>query len=413
MPRFCDCRYFAQTRDATRKLGVRSGSENQDGTVEMNVDSKTRVITGNEACAEGAVVAGMRFYAGYPITPSSEIAEILSYELPRRGGVFIQMEDEIASMGAIIGASLTGAKSMTATSGPGFSLMQENIGYAAMAEVPCVIVNVMRGGPSTGLPTLPSQGDVMQARWGTHGDHPIIVLAPFSVAETYEMTIRAFNLAEQFRTPVILLLDEIIGHVNEKVRLPEKSAIKIIDRIKPNNSPQDYLPYQHTGSGVPPMANFGEGYRYHVTGLAHDETGFPTNSSEEIEKLLDRLHKKIDRKRDEIVEVETYLMDDARIGIVSYGSSGRSSRSAVRLAREAGIKAGLLRLKTIWPFADKEIKKLGSGIRHWIVPELNLGQIAHEVEWATGSRVPVTKINRVDGNPISPLDIVEIIKRVN
>jgi 2-oxoglutarate ferredoxin oxidoreductase subunit alpha len=379
----------------------------------MNANSKTRVITGNEACAEGALVAGMRFFAGYPITPSSEIAEILSYELPRHGGVFIQMEDELASIGAIIGASLTGTKSMTATSGPGFSLMQENIGYAAMAEVPCVIVNVMRGGPSTGLPTLPSQGDVMQARWGTHGDHPIIALAPFSVREAYDLTIRAFNLAEQFRTPVILLLDEIIGHVNEKVLLPEKSSIKIVNRIKPHNIPKDYLPYQHTESAVPPMANFGEGYRYHVTGLAHDETGFPTNSSDEIEKLMERLHKKIDRCRDEIVEVETYMMDDAQVGILSYGSSARSSRSAVRLARESGIKAGLLRLKTIWPFAEKEIKEIGNGIKHWIVPELNLGQIAHEVEWATNRSVPLTRINRVDGNPISPLDIVDIIKRVN
>ncbi len=376
----------------------------------MAKEEKIRVITGNEACAEGALAAGLMFYAGYPITPSSEIAEVLAEELPKRGGVFIQMEDEIASMGAIVGASLAGAKSMTATSGPGFSLMQENIGFAAMAEVPCVVVNVMRGGPSTGLPTLPSQGDVMQARWGTHGDHPIIALAPFSVAETFELTVRSFNLSEKFRMPVILLMDEIIGHVNEKVTLPDAADIEVVNRTLPNEPPESYLPYRHTPSGIPPMVSFGQGYRYHVTGLAHDETGFPTNNAVEIAKLIDRLHRKIDQHRDEIVEVEYTAMDDAEIGLVAYGSSARAARHALRMAREQGIKVGLIRLKTIWPFADKEIRQFSQQIRKWIVPEMNLGQIAHEVEWAMACSSPVLRVNRVDGDPINPLQILECIK---
>ena len=375
--------------------------------------SNVRVITGNEACAEGALAAGMRFYAGYPITPSSEIAEVLSYLLPKHKGVFIQMEDEIASIGAIIGASLTGIKSMTATSGPGFSLMQENIGFAVMAEVPCVIVNVMRGGPSTGLPTLPSQGDVMQARWGTHGDHQIIALAPFSVRETFELTVRAFNLAEKYRTPVIMLLDEIVGHVNEKVTLPDPDELEIIDRVKPDVDPAKYLPYQHTESKVPPMADFGSGYRFHVTGLAHDETGFPTNNSEEIRKLMFRLNDKIALHRDDIVEVEEYMLDDAEVAIVSYGSTARSVRHAVRLARDFGLKVGMLRLKTIWPFAEKEIRRLAQRVGYILVAELNLGQIAHEVEWAVNGDCPVFKIGRIDGDPINPNQILDKIKELS
>jgi len=378
----------------------------------MAEKTNTRVLTGNEACAEGAIVAGMRFYAGYPITPSSEIAEVLSYELPKHGGVFIQMEDEISSMGAIIGASLAGSKSMTATSGPGFSLMQENLGYACMAEVPCVVVNVQRGGPSTGLPTMPAQSDVMQARWGTHGDHPIIALAPYSVRETFELIIRAFNLSEKYRTPVVFLMDEIIGHVNEKVTMPDFSQIEIINRVKPNVPPEEYLPYQHTESGVPPMVSFGQGYRYHVTGLAHDETGFPTNDPDEISRLMSRLKDKIDNNLDDIVDVEIKDLDDAEIGILSFGSTGRSARHAARLGREAGYKVGTLRLKTIWPFAAKEVKQYTDQVKCWIVPELNQGQIAHEVEWAVQGKVPVYKINRVDGNPINPLEILEKIKEV-
>jgi 2-oxoglutarate ferredoxin oxidoreductase subunit alpha len=372
--------------------------------------ANAKVLTGNESCALGALAAGMRFFAGYPITPSSEIAEVLSVELPRKGGVFIQMEDEIASMGAIIGASLAGTKSLTATSGPGFSLMQENLGYAAMAEIPCVIVNVMRGGPSTGLPTMPSQSDVMQARWGTHGDHPIIALAPFSVRETFDFTIRAFNLSEAYRTPVVLLMDEILGHVNEKMEIPDPSSIQIVNRTRPEKIDENYLPYRHTENGVPPMVSFGEGVRYHVTGLAHDETGFPTNDSNEINRLLNRLNEKLMINRADIVEVDEYELDDAEIGLISFGSSARSTRHAIRLAREEGIRAGMLRLKTIWPFPDQEIREWTKQVKLWIVPELNLGQVAHEVEWAAQGKVPVYKINRIDGNPINPLDILEKIK---
>jgi 2-oxoglutarate ferredoxin oxidoreductase subunit alpha len=375
----------------------------------MTEEKKIQVLTGNEACAEGALAAGMRFYAGYPITPSSEVAEVLAVELPKVGGVFIQMEDEIASIGAIIGGSLAGVKSMTATSGPGFSLMQENIGFAAMAEVPCVVVNVMRGGPSTGLPTLPAQGDVMQARWGTHGDHPIIALAPFSVAETYELTVRAFNLSEKYRTPVILLLDEIIGHVNEKVELTPTEKLTIVNRVVPAEPPGQYKPYRHTESGVPPMIPYGEGYRFHVTGLAHDETGFPTNSGAEIGRLMERLHRKIEQARDEIVEVERFMMEDAEIGIIAYGSTARSARHAVRLAREAGKRVGLLRLRTLWPFADAEIRSYIGQVKTWIVPEMNMGQVAHEVEWALAGSAPVTRLNKVTGDPISPPEIYQII----
>jgi 2-oxoglutarate/2-oxoacid ferredoxin oxidoreductase subunit alpha len=378
----------------------------------MNANNKIRVMTGNEACAEGALAAGLRFYAGYPITPSSEIAEILSEMLPRIGGVFVQMEDEISSMGAIIGASLAGSKSMTATSGPGFSLMQENIGFACMAEVPCVVIDVMRGGPSTGLPTLPSQADVMQARWGTHGDHSIIALAPYTVREVFEMTIRAFNLSEKYRTPVFLLLDEILGHVNEKVQLPSEQEIFVYNREKPSIPPADYLPYRHTDTGVPPMVSFGLGYRYHVTGLAHDETGFPTNNSEEIQKLVRRLNDKIELHADDIIETDSFMFDDAEIGVLAYGSSARASKSAVRMARDAGIKAGLFRLKTLWPFPEKAIQENSRNVRQWIVPEMNLGQIAHEVEWATNRSVPVTKICQVDGNPITPFEILQTIRKV-
>ncbi|MBN1541307.1 2-oxoacid:acceptor oxidoreductase subunit alpha [candidate division KSB1 bacterium] len=379
---------------------------------EKGKSNRVQVLSGNEACALGALAAGMRFYAGYPITPSSEVAEVLSLELPKVGGVFIQMEDEIASIGAIIGASLAGSKSMTATSGPGFSLMQENIGYASMAEVPIVIVNVMRGGPSTGLPTMPAQADIMQARWGTHGDHPVIALAPYSVREAFTLTVRAFNLAESFRTPVVLLMDEILGHVNEKVVLPLPQELEIVDRVRPQVSPQDYLPYAFTKNGVPPMVSFGEGYRYHVTGLAHDESGFPTNQPEKIERLLLRLNGKLEKNRENIVDFQVDDFDDAQVGVISYGSSARAARHAVRLAREAGIKAGLFRLKTIWPFADQEIEAHTKHLKAWIVPEMNLGQIAHEVEWVVGRSIPVHRINRIDGNPINPLEIMAKIKEI-
>ena len=371
-----------------------------------------KVMTGNEACAEGALAAGLRFYAGYPITPSSEIAEVLSAMLPKLGGRFIQMEDEIASMGAIIGASLTGAKSMTATSGPGFSLKQENIGYACMAEVPCVVVNVQRGGPSTGLPTLPQQSDMMQARWGTHGDHPIIALCPQSVRETFDLTVRAFNLAERYRTPVILLLDESVGHISEKVHLPEEGELEVLDRHQPSDPPEDYLPYRLTESDIPEMATFGSGYRFHVTGLCHDETGFPTNDTAEIAKGMARLTRKLDRYRDEIVDVETFALEDAEVGLFAYGSVARSARRAMLMARDKGIKVGLLRPRTIWPFADREVAAMADTVKHIVVPEMNMGQLAHEVEWAVAGRVPVARVNKVDGEMISPMEILARIEEV-
>lgn len=377
--------------------------------METETQQRIRVMTGNEACAEGALAAGLTFYAGYPITPSSEVAEILSYELPKHGGKFIQMEDEIASMGAIIGASLAGAKAMTATSGPGFSLKQENLGYASMAEIPCVIVNVMRGGPSTGLPTLPAQADVMQARWGTHGDHPIIVLVPNSVREVFDLTVRAFNLAEKYRVPVIVLFDEIIGHVNEKLVLPEKHEIEVWNRVKPDVPPEQYLPYQETESDIPPFVSFGEGYRFHVTGLVHDQTGFPTNNSVQIDRLLRRINRKIDRYRDEIIEIDEEKDEGAKIGIFAYGSSSRSARRAMIWAREKGIKIHFIRPKVIWPFPDKEVKAMGQAVDYIIVPELNLGQIAHEVEWAVRCECEVVKINRIDGEPINPQQIFDVI----
>lgn len=378
----------------------------------MSASPQTRMLTGNEACALAALAAGVRFYAGYPITPSSEIAEYLSKLLPLHGGVFIGMEDEIASIGAIIGASLTGTKSMTATSGPGFSLMQENIGYACMTEVPVVVVNVMRGGPSTGLPTLPAQSDVMQARWGTHGDHPIIVLTPYSVGETYELTIRAFNLSEKYRVPVILLLDETLGHVNEKVTLPDPSSIDVFNRIKPNCPPEEFLAYGDTPTAVPAMANIGDGYRHHVTGLFHDETGFQTNDNAEIDRQMRRLCRKIDLGRDDIVEADRFLMDDAEIAVVAIGSAARASRHAIRMAREQGVKVGMLRPRTLWPFIDKEIRSYEGQVKNWIVPEMNLGQIAHEVEWAVQGRAPVHRVNRVDGSLIEPRQVLDKILEV-
>ncbi len=372
-------------------------------------NSTVRMLQGNVACAEGAIAAGCRFFAGYPITPSSEIAEVLAQRLPAEDGAFIQMEDEISAMGAIIGASLAGAKSMTATSGPGFSLKQENIGFAAMAEVPCVIVDVQRGGPSTGLPTNSAQGDIMQARWGTHGDHPIIALTPSSVRETYDMTIRAFNLAEKLRTPVILLTDEIIGHLTEKVEIPDHSSIEIINRKKPDVAPEKYLPYEINATKIPAMANFGDGYRYHVTGLVHDETGFPTNNPDKIQMQLERLNQKIDFYRDEIVDIETVFTDEMDILVISFGSTARSARRAVINARENGIKAGLMRLKTIWPFPDKEIEAIYKTAKKIIVAEMNLGQLAHEVEWATRREKPVIRVNKINGEAITPSDIYKAI----
>ena len=371
------------------------------------------LLQGNEAVVEGALRAGCRFFAGYPITPATEISEILSVKLPARKGTFIQMEDEIASMGAIIGASLAGVKSMTATSGPGFSLMQENLGFAVMAEVPCVVVDVMRGGPSTGLPTLPSQGDVMQARWGTHGDHPVIVLAPSTVGECFDLTVRAFNLSERFRNPVILLLDEVVAHMREKVVLPGEEVVEIVNRPKPKVPPEWYIPYENTPSGVPPMADFGDGYRHHVTGLTHDVRGFPTERPDEIGPFIARLFRKISQHMAEIHSGEFFLTDDAEIAVIAYGSVARSAKRAVREARDLGIKAGLLKLNTLWPFMRAAVDKVLQSARVLVVPEMNMGQISREVKRVNQGRARVIGINKLDGTMITPEEILKPLMEVS
>lgn len=371
------------------------------------------LLQGNEAVAEGALRAGCRFFAGYPITPATEISEVLSVRLPKVDGTFIQMEDEIASLGAVIGASLTGVKSMTATSGPGFSLMQENLGLAIIAEVPCVIVNVMRGGPSTGLPTFPAQGDVMQARWGTHGDHPIIVLSASTVRECYDMTIQAFNLSEKFRTPVILLIDEVVGHMREKMALDDEEKIDIFNRVRPTMPPEWYIPYEDTPSGVSPMANFGEGYRYHVTGLTHDVRGFPTSRPDEIGPFISRLHRKISSHFSEIQIAEFFKTEDAEITIVAYGCVARSAKRAVIEAREKGLKVGLLKLSTIWPFMRTAVEKALQTSKILIVPEMNMGQISREVKRVNRGVARVVTLNKVDGTIITPMEILNRIQEVS
>lgn len=377
------------------------------------VKRKVELMQGNEACVEGAIAAGMTFYSGYPITPSTEIAEISAERLPKIGGKFIQMEDEIAGISAAIGASLSGVKSMTATSGPGFSLKQESIGYAIITETPCVIVNVQRGGPSTGLPTAPAQGDIMQARWGTHGDHSIIALYPYSVKEIYETTIRAFNLAEKYRTPVILLLDEVIGHMREKIVFDEEDKIEIINRKKPSCKPEDFKPYRvNEGDIVPEMAGFGEGYRFHITGLVHSESGFPSGNPKVAEDLINRLINKIENNVDDIVQVDEYLLDDADIAIVSFGATARSAKSAVDALREEGIKVGMFRPITIWPLAEKELIELSKRVDRIIVVEMNMGQYFLEVDRIAGKHTKVEKYGRVNGELITPEEIISFIKEV-
>ncbi len=370
-------------------------------------EHKDLVLHGNEACAMGALAAGMKLFAGYPITPSTEIAEFLSVELPKIGGTFIQMEDEISSMGAIIGASLAGVKSMTATSGPGFSLMQENLGFASMAEIPCVLVNVMRGGPSTGMPTRPSQGDVMQSRWGTHGAHPIIVLSPQSVLECYTLTIHAFNLAEKYRSPVIMLMDGIVGHMWENVQLPEK--IEVIDRPEPTVPPDWYNPYDNLPGGeIVPLVPFGKGYRYHVTGMVHDKSGFPTLVHEEIEQCLDKLIYKIKNNLHDIIRIEEYMLEDADICIVAHGSVARSAREAVNIARSWGIKVGLFRPITLWPFPRFHLENISKRVKLFVVPEMNYGQVYGEVLKSCPKRA--VRVTRVDGELVTPAQIIEKIE---
>ncbi|ADO81875.1 2-oxoacid:acceptor oxidoreductase subunit alpha [Ilyobacter polytropus] len=370
--------------------------------------SKIKFMQGNEACVEGAIAAGMKFFAGYPITPSTEVMEKSAEMLPKVEGKFIQMEDEIAGIAAAIGGSIAGSKSMTATSGPGFSLKMENLGYAVIAEIPLVVVNVQRNGPSTGLPTSPSQGDMMQAKWGTHGDHPVIALSPSTVQECYSLTARAFNLAEKYRMPVLFMLDEVVGHMREKVVLDTTLIEEIVDRAKPAKDDASYLPYGVSGDElVPKMSSFGEGHRYHITGLVHDETGFPTNSTKVADKLMTRLMDKVEKNKDDIIQYEEYMMEDAEYVIFSYGSTARSSKQAVMDLREKGIKAGLFRAITIWPFPEDRIRELAQKSKGILVAEMNLGQMVLEVERIANGSCPVKLMGKGNGEFISPAEIVE------
>jgi 2-oxoglutarate ferredoxin oxidoreductase subunit alpha len=367
-------------------------------------------INGDTACAEGAISAGCRFFAGYPITPATEVAERMSERLPQIGGVFIQMEDEIASMNAVLGASWAGVKAMTATSGPGFSLMMENIGLGVMLETPCVVANVQRAGPSTGLPTLVAQGDMMQARWGSHGHYEIIALVPDSPQEMFDLTVLAFNLSEQYRVPVLLMADEAVGHMSEKVVIPEINSKELVNRPRPKVAPEKYLPYDSRKGLVPPMAVAGEGYRFHVTGLTHDDRGYPVMTAEAQDKLIRRLVDKIRLNIKDITKYEEVKIDDAEVVVVSYGISARIARYAVQKAREEGIKAGLLRLITVWPFADDRIRELASAVKAFLVPEINYGQMVREVERCVAGKAKVRLISHMGGGVHLPETILEAIR---
>jgi 2-oxoglutarate ferredoxin oxidoreductase subunit alpha len=375
------------------------------------MDKKTLFVQGNEACVEGALYAGLDFFAGYPITPSTEIAELLSVRLPQKGGGFIQMEDEIASMCAIIGASLTGLKSMTATSGPGFSLKQEAIGYAVMAEVPCVVVNVMRGGPSTGMPTKVSQADVMQARWGTHGDHAIIALTASNHQDLFAITVEAFNLSETYRTPVILLLDEVIGHMREKLIMPEPGEIALVQRLRTSvKEGTDYHPYLPREDGRLPMSDFGGVHRYNVTGLMHDMWGFPSDNPQVAYGLLRHLVDKIEQHTHVITRTKEFFLDDAETVLISYGSAARSALHVVENRRARGERLGLLELQTLWPFPANAVRERCERAKYVVVVEMNMGQILHEVRKAVHEPDKIFLANRIDGTFISPTDIRNILR---
>jgi 2-oxoglutarate/2-oxoacid ferredoxin oxidoreductase subunit alpha len=369
-------------------------------------------LNGDDACAEGAIAAGCRFFAGYPITPATEIAERMARRLPEVSGIYIQMEDEIASMAAVLGASWGGTRAMTATSGPGFSLMMENIGLGMMMETPCVVVNIMRGGPSTGLPTLVGQGDVMQARWGSHGDYGVIALSPSSPQESFDMTIRAFGLSERFRIPVIVLSDELVGHMSERVVIPPKKEIPRIVRRKPKRGQAEFLPFLGERDLVPPMACAGEGYRLHVTGLTHDEMGYPVITAEAQERLVRRLCDKIRRYTSEILQIEEDGTEDAEIVVVAYGCSARSAREAIEITRAQGVRVGFLRLCTLWPFPEDRIRELAArGVRGFVVPEVNYGQIAGEVERCAGGG-DVMMVGLMGGAVHTPDLIAEAIEEM-
>jgi 2-oxoglutarate ferredoxin oxidoreductase subunit alpha len=376
------------------------------------VAKKVEFMQGNEAAAFGALYAGCTFFAGYPITPSTEVAEVCSVELPKIGGKFIQMEDEIGAMSACLGASLAGAKVLTSTSGPGLSLKQEIIGFGCIAEIPCVIFNVMRGGPSTGMPTGPSQSDVMCAKWGTHGDHPAICLVPASVQETYEEVIRAFNLSEKYRTPVMVMPDEIVAHMRERIVFPEPGEIEVIPRKAPTVPPEQYKPYDTSYGDVPPLATFGSGYKFHVTGLNKMQDGFPTTKAEIVQAEEERQVRKVEANKADIMKWEEYMVDDADIVVVAFGSTSRSARYAVNVAREQGIKAGLFRLITFWPFPEERLLEISKKVKAFISPEMNLGMCAGVLKGCIEGNAPVLGIFRVDGEPVNPEQIVDKMKEV-
>ncbi len=368
-------------------------------------------MTGDEACAEGAISAGCRFFAGYPITPATEIAERMSERLPEVGGTYIQMEDELASIAAVLGASWAGVKAMTATSGPGFSLMMENLGLGVMLETPCVLVNIQRAGPSTGLPTLIGQGDMMQARWGSHGCYSVIALVPDSPQELYDLTISAFNLSERYRVPVLVMSDAATGHMYEKVVIPPAEDIETVSRRKPTAPPDKYLPYKPDADLVPPMANAGDGYRFHVTGLTHDERGYPSTSVEVQDALVRRLADKINKNRDKIIELQEEDIDGAEVVVCAYGVSARVSFLAIQRAQEEGIKVGMLRLITVWPFPEERIREIARRVRAFVVPEINYGQIALEVERCAAGMAKTILVPHMGGRVHKPESILDAIRQ--
>lgn len=371
----------------------------------------THFLNGDQACCEGALAAGARFAAGYPITPSTEIVERFARRIPLVGGIFIQMEDELAASIAIQGAVWAGAKSFTVTSGPGFSLMMEHIGFAAMTETPCVFVNVQRGGPSTGLPTLPAQADMMQARFGSHGDYPCIALSPVSPQECFTLMIRAMNLAEEFRTPVFLMMDEVVGHMTERVEIPAAETIHVTPRNLTAKPPEDYRPYETGGGLTPEMAVAGEGYKFHVTGLTHDERGYPSMSAATQHSLVTRLLRKVESAKARIVEVEEEGTEDAEVVVISYGITMRVAERAIRMARDEGIATGKLRLVTVWPLADERIRQLARRVRAFVVPELNMGQVVLEVERVAGGLARVISVPHAGGAVHQPEQILEAIRQ--
>ncbi|MCJ7522882.1 MAG: 2-oxoacid:acceptor oxidoreductase subunit alpha [Dehalococcoidia bacterium] len=370
----------------------------------------TFFMNGDVACAEGAISAGCRFFAGYPITPATEVAERMSERLPHVGGIYIQMEDEIASMNAILGASWAGLKAMTSTSGPGFSLMMENLGLGVMLETPCVLVNIQRAGPSTGLPTMAAQGDMMQARWGSHGSYEIIALVPSSPQEIFDLTITAFNLSERYRVPVLVMSDEAVGHMSEKVVIPRISPKELVSRRRPDGTQEQYLPYKADGDLVPPMAIAGEGYRFHVTGLTHDERGYPVMTVEAQDQLVRRLVDKIRLNKKDIIRYEEVGVEDAEVIVCAYGISTRVARLAVQEARNAGIRAGMLRLITVWPFAEDRIRELAQQVKAFVVPEINYGQIVLEVERCAAGKASTLLVPHMGGGVHHPQTILKAIK---